>query len=166
MPAAPVALPSTPRFAAPPPLALYVHLPWCLKKCPYCDFNSHERGQGAAVPETRYVDALLADLEFALPSIWGRRIGSIFFGGGTPSLFAADSIDRALAGIRARVPVAPDAEVTLEANPGTFEREKFAGFRSAGVNRLSLGVQSFDPAKLHALGRVHDEREAQKGRCT
>jgi len=158
--AAPVALPSTPRFAAPPPLALYVHIPWCLKKCPYCDFNSHEHADRAALPEARYVDALLADLEFALPSIWGRRVGSIFFGGGTPSLFGADAIDRALAGIRARVPVAPDAEVTLEANPGTFEREKFAGFKAAGVNRLSLGVQSFDPRKLRALGRVHDEREA------
>ena len=153
-----VALPSAPRFAAPPPLALYVHIPWCLKKCPYCDFNSHE-GRGE-LPEARYVDALLVDLEFALPSIWGRRVHSIFFGGGTPSLFSAESIDRALAGIRARIPVAPDAEVTLEANPGTFERDKFAGFKAAGVNRLSLGVQSFDPRHLRALGRVHDEREA------
>ena len=159
--AAPVALPSTPRFDAPPPLALYVHIPWCLKKCPYCDFNSHEHADRAALPEARYVDALLADLEFALPSIWGRRVGSIFFGGGTPSLFGAEAIDRALAGIRARVPVAPDAEVTLEANPGTFEQEKFAGFKAAGVNRLSLGIQSFDPQKLRALGRVHDEREAR-----
>ena len=158
--AAAVALPSAPRFAAPPPLALYVHIPWCLRKCPYCDFNSHEHADRAALPEARYVDALLADLEFALPSIWSRRVGSIFFGGGTPSLFGAAAIDRALAGIRARVPVAPDAEVTLEANPGTFEREKFAGFKAAGVNRLSLGIQSFDPQKLRALGRVHDEREA------
>jgi oxygen-independent coproporphyrinogen-3 oxidase len=159
--AATLAPPSAPRFAAPPPLALYVHIPWCLKKCPYCDFNSHERGRAIeALPEARYVDALLADLEFALPSIWGRRVGSIFFGGGTPSLFGAESIDRALAGIRARVPVAPDAEVTLEANPGTFEQEKFAGFKAAGVNRLSLGIQSFDPRHLRALGRVHDEREA------
>jgi len=156
-------LPSAPRFAALPPLALYVHIPWCLKKCPYCDFNSHERkaGGGAELPVARYVDALFADLEFSLPSIWGRRIGTIFFGGGTPSLFSAEAIDRALAGIRARVPVAPDAEITLEANPGTFEQEKFAAFRDAGINRLSLGVQSFDPRHLKALGRVHDEREAR-----
>jgi oxygen-independent coproporphyrinogen-3 oxidase len=113
------------------------------------------------MPEMRYVEALLADLEFSLPSIWSRRIGSIFFGGGTPSLFSPETIDRALAGIRARVPVAPDAEVTLEANPGTFERSKFAAFREAGINRLSLGVQSFDPRHLRALGRVHDEREAR-----
>ncbi len=152
------ALPSRPRFAALPPLALYVHLPWCVRKCPYCDFNSHEaKGE---VPEDAYVDALLSDLEFALPAVWGRRIGSVFIGGGTPSLFAAASIDRLLSGVRARTPLAPDAEITLEANPGTFEREKFAGFRAAGVNRLSLGIQSFDPAHLRALGRIHDEREA------
>jgi oxygen-independent coproporphyrinogen-3 oxidase len=151
--------PVKPRFAALPPLALYVHIPWCLKKCPYCDFNSHEaRGEA---PESEYVDALLADLEGSLPSIWGRRFASVFIGGGTPSLFSATAIDRLLAGVRARVPVSPDAEVTLEANPGTFEREKFAGFRAAGVNRLSLGVQSFDPAHLRALGRVHDECEAR-----
>jgi oxygen-independent coproporphyrinogen-3 oxidase len=157
--AATLAVPTAPRFAALPPLALYVHIPWCLKKCPYCDFNSHER-RGNELPEARYIDALMADLEFALPSIWGRRVGSIFFGGGTPSLFSASAIDRALAGIRARVSVAPDAEITLEANPGTFEQAKFAGFREAGVNRLSLGIQSFDPGHLKALGRVHDEREA------
>ena len=158
----PLSLPTAPRFAALPPLALYVHIPWCLKKCPYCDFNSHERRGGAAgeLPEARYVEALLADLEFALPSIWGRRVGSIFFGGGTPSLFSAEAIDRALAGIRARVTIAPDAEITLEANPGTFEQAKFAGYRAAGINRLSLGVQSFDARHLKALGRVHDEREA------
>lgn len=156
-----LAMPSTPRFAALPPLALYVHIPWCLKKCPYCDFNSHERrGSTNELPEQRYVDALLADLEFSLPSIWGRRVSTIFFGGGTPSLFSAEAIDRALAGIRARVQVAPDAEVTLEANPGTFEQEKFAAFRAAGINRLSLGIQSFEPRHLKALGRVHDEREA------
>jgi putative oxygen-independent coproporphyrinogen III oxidase len=153
--------PSAPSFAALPPLSLYVHLPWCLKKCPYCDFNSHERRGDDALPEARYVDALIADLEFALPSIWGRRIGTIFFGGGTPSLFSPGAIDRLLAAVRARVTVAPDAEITLEANPGTFEQERFAGFRQAGVNRLSLGVQSFDPRHLKALGRVHDEREAQ-----
>ena len=151
---------SGPRFAALPPLALYVHIPWCLKKCPYCDFNSHEaRGEA---PEAEYVDALLTDLEFALPSIWGRRVVSAFIGGGTPSLFSAGAIDRLLAGIRARVPLAPDAEVTLEANPGTFEREKFAGYRAAGVNRLSLGIQSFDPKHLAALGRVHDADEARR----
>ena len=149
-----------PRFAALPPLALYVHIPWCLKKCPYCDFNSHEI-RGDPEPE-RYVDALLADLESALPAIWGRKVVSVFIGGGTPSVFPAAAIDALVAGIRARVPLLPDAEVTLEANPGTFERERFAGFRAAGVNRLSLGIQSFDDAQLAALGRVHDALEAQR----
>ncbi len=149
-----------PVFTALPPLALYVHVPWCIRKCPYCDFNSHEaRGE---VPEARYVDALLRDLEFSLPSIWGRKVVSIFIGGGTPSLFSADAIDRLLAGVRARIPLLPNAEVTLEANPGTFERQKFAGFFAAGVNRLSLGVQSFDPVQLRALGRVHDGDEARR----
>jgi putative oxygen-independent coproporphyrinogen III oxidase len=152
--------PAGPRFSALPPLALYVHIPWCMRKCPYCDFNSHEaRGD---LPEDAYVDALLADLEHALPSIWGRSVVSVFIGGGTPSLFGAASIDRLLAGIRARVPLRPGAEVTLEANPGTFERQKFAGFFAAGVNRLSLGIQSFDPAQLRALGRVHDADEARR----
>jgi len=151
--------PTRPRFAALPPLSLYVHLPWCVRKCPYCDFNSHEaKGD---VPEDRYVEALLTDLELALPSVWGRRIFSVFIGGGTPSLFHPASIDRLLSGIRARMPVAPDAEITLEANPGTFEREKFAGFRAAGVNRLSLGVQSFNPEHLRVLGRIHDDNEAR-----
>jgi oxygen-independent coproporphyrinogen-3 oxidase len=149
----------TPHFAALPPLALYVHIPWCLKKCPYCDFNSHERR--GEIPESRYVDALLADLESALPSIWGRRVQTVFFGGGTPSLFAPESIDRILAGVRARVPLAADAEITLEANPGTFERARFAGFRQAGINRLSVGVQSFEPRFLQMLGRVHDADEAR-----
>ena len=149
-----------PRFAALPPLALYVHIPWCLRKCPYCDFNSHEaRGE---VPEARYVDALIADLELALPSIWGRKVVSVFIGGGTPSLFSANAIDTLLAAIRARLPLTPDAEVTLEANPGTFERAKFAGFFGAGVNRLSLGIQSFDPKHLAAIGRVHDAEEARR----
>jgi putative oxygen-independent coproporphyrinogen III oxidase len=149
-----------PAFSVLPPLALYVHIPWCLKKCPYCDFNSHEvRGDA---PEAQYVDALLADLESALPSIWGRKVVSIFIGGGTPSLFSAAAIDRLLGGIRARVPLLPDAEVTLEANPGTFERQKFADFYAAGVNRLSLGIQSFDAGQLHALGRVHDADEARR----
>ncbi|MGH8851315.1 MAG: radical SAM family heme chaperone HemW [Casimicrobiaceae bacterium] len=151
--------PRAPHFAALPPLALYIHIPWCLKKCPYCDFNSHERR--GEVPEARYAEILLADLEFALPSIWGRRVHSVFFGGGTPSLFSPESIDRILAGVRARVALSPDAEVTLEANPGTFERDRFAGFRAAGINRLSLGVQSFDPRFLQALGRVHDADEAR-----
>ena len=151
---------SAPRFSALPPLALYVHIPWCMRKCPYCDFNSHEaKGD---VDEDGYVDALMADLESALPSVWGRRVNTIFIGGGTPSLFSAASIDRLLSGVRARLPVTPDGEVTLEANPGTFEREKFAGFFAAGVNRLSLGVQSFDDAKLKALGRVHDAGEARR----
>jgi oxygen-independent coproporphyrinogen-3 oxidase len=149
-----------PHFTALPPLSLYVHVPWCLRKCPYCDFNSHEaRGD---VPEAEYVEALLTDLELALPSIWGRRVSTVFIGGGTPSLFSAPSIDRLLAGVRARVPLSPDAEITLEANPGTFERVKFAGFRDAGVNRLSLGIQSFAPHHLAALGRVHDADEARR----
>ena len=155
-----VAEPGKPKFAALPPLSLYVHIPWCIRKCPYCDFNSHEaRGE---VPEAQYVDALLKDLESALPQVWGRKVVSVFLGGGTPSLFTADSIDRLLGGIRARLPITPGAEITLEANPGTFERQKFAGFFAAGVNRLSLGVQSFDPAQLRALGRVHDADEARR----
>jgi len=158
MSATPLSL-HAPHFAALPPLALYVHIPWCLKKCPYCDFNSHERR--GEIPQARYVDALLADLELALPSIWGRRVHTVFFGGGTPSLFAPEAIDRILAGVRSRVPLAPDAEITLEANPGTFERARFAGFRAAGINRLSVGVQSFEPKFLHALGRVHDADEAR-----
>jgi putative oxygen-independent coproporphyrinogen III oxidase len=148
-----------PRFAALPPLSLYVHIPWCMKKCPYCDFNSHERR--GDVPEAQYVDALIADLEFALPSIWGRRVDTVFFGGGTPSLFSAGAIDRILGAVRARVPLSPDAEITLEANPGTFEQHKFTDFKAAGINRLSLGVQSFDPRFLAALGRVHDDQEAR-----
>ncbi|MEO8566549.1 MAG: radical SAM family heme chaperone HemW, partial [Betaproteobacteria bacterium] len=135
------------------------HIPWCLKKCPYCDFNSHERR--GEIPEARYVDALLADLELALPAIWGRRVHTVFFGGGTPSLFAPEAIDGILAGVRSRVPLVPDAEITLEANPGTFERARFAGFRAAGINRLSVGVQSFEPKFLSALGRVHDADEAR-----
>jgi putative oxygen-independent coproporphyrinogen III oxidase len=149
----------TPRFAALPPLSLYVHIPWCIKKCPYCDFNSHERR--GDVPEARYVDALIADLEYSLPSIWGRRVDTVFFGGGTPSIFSATAIDRILGAVRARVPLSPDAEITLEANPGTFEQQKFADFKAAGINRLSLGVQSFDPRFLAALGRVHDDHEAR-----
>jgi oxygen-independent coproporphyrinogen-3 oxidase len=147
-------------LAALPPLALYVHVPWCVRKCPYCDFNSHELRE--ALPDGAYVDALIADLEHALPSVWGRRVHSIFFGGGTPSLFPAEAIDRLLAAFRARLQLAADAEITLEANPGTFEADKFRDFRAAGVNRLSIGIQSFDPARLKALGRIHDDREAHR----
>ena len=147
-------------FSSLPPLTLYVHVPWCLRKCPYCDFNSHEaKGE---IPERAYVDALIADLEAALPAVWGRRVHAIFFGGGTPSLLSAEALDRLLAAIRARLPLEPDAEVTLEANPGTAEQGKFRGFRDAGVNRLSLGIQSFDDAKLRALGRVHGADEAHR----
>ena len=151
---------SKPRFTALPPLALYVHIPWCIRKCPYCDFNSHAAPE--TLPEEAYVDALIADLETSLPLVWGRKVGSIFIGGGTPSVFSAAAIDRLLAAIRARLPLAPDAEVTLEANPGTFERERFAGYYAAGVNRLSLGIQSFDDRHLEALGRVHDASEARR----
>ena len=150
-----------------PPLSLYVHLPWCLKKCPYCDFNSHEVRHPDGSPSTlsvdterRYLDALCADLESALPLIWGRRVHSVFIGGGTPSLFSPTGIDRLLADIRARLPLEADAEVTLEANPGTFEKDRFKALREAGVNRLSIGVQSFDDAKLKALGRVHNRDQA------
>ena len=149
-----------PRFRALPPLALYVHVPWCIRKCPYCDFNSHAAPD--ALPEDEYVGALIADLESALPGIWGRPVHSVFIGGGTPSLFSAAAIDRLLSAVRARVPLAPDAEITLEANPGTFERARFAGFFAAGVNRISLGVQSFDDRFLRALGRVHDADEARR----
>ena len=148
------------RLAQLPPLALYVHMPWCVRKCPYCDFNSHQaKGE---VPEKAYVGALVADLESALPDIWGRRIHSVFFGGGTPSLFSAAAIETLLSEVRARLPVAPDCEITLEANPGTFEAEKFRGYREAGVNRLSIGIQSFDPEHLTALGRIHDDAEARR----
>ncbi len=150
----------SPRFAALPPLALYIHIPWCLRKCPYCDFNSHEARE--AVPEQGYVAALIADLEQALPLVWGRKIYSVFFGGGTPSLFSAQSIDEILSAVRARLPLASDAEITLEANPGTFEAEKFRAFRAAGVNRLSIGIQSFNPRHLKALGRIHDDLEARR----
>lgn len=140
------------------PLALYVHMPWCVRKCPYCDFNSHEaRGP---LPEMAYVDALLADLEQDLPRVWGRRIESVFIGGGTPSLLSAEALDRLLSGLRARLPLRPDLEISLEANPGTVEQGKFAEFRAAGISRLSIGVQSFDEAALQRLGRIHGRREA------
>jgi oxygen-independent coproporphyrinogen-3 oxidase len=147
-------------LVAPPPLALYVHWPWCVKKCPYCDFNSHE--SRSEVDEAAYLAALIADLEAALPQVWNRPVGSIFIGGGTPSLMRAATVEALLAAIRMRVPLHPGAEVTLEANPGTAEAEKFAAFRAAGVNRLSVGVQSFDDAKLAALGRIHGGAEARR----
>ena len=151
--------PGAVTLAALPPLSLYVHLPWCLKKCPYCDFNSHEKS--SEFQEVRYLDALMADLEAALPQVWGRRVISVFIGGGTPSLFSPDAIARLIADVRARLPLEPGCEITLEANPGTFERERFRAFRSAGVTRLSVGVQSFDDAMLHAIGRVHDAAQAR-----
>lgn len=155
-----------------PPLSLYIHLPWCLRKCPYCDFNSHAVSNPAAEArdngsrlstevEQRYLAALCADLESALPQIWGRRVHTIFIGGGTPSLFSPAAIDRLLADVRARLPLEPQCEITLEANPGTFEKDRFKAFREAGVNRLSIGVQSFDDAKLKALGRVHSGDQAR-----
>ncbi|MDP2256791.1 MAG: radical SAM family heme chaperone HemW [Polaromonas sp.] len=146
------------QLAALPPLSLYVHLPWCLKKCPYCDFNSHE--VSGEMPEQRYIDALVADLEASLPLIWGRPVHSIFIGGGTPSLFSPQAIDRLLGDIRARLRLEADCEITLEANPGTFEKDRFKAFRGAGVTRLSIGVQSFDDSHLKALGRVHDRAQA------
>jgi oxygen-independent coproporphyrinogen-3 oxidase len=151
--------PGTLQLSGLPPLSLYVHLPWCLKKCPYCDFNSHEMRQGE-LPEQRYLDALLADVEASLPLVWGRTVHSVFLGGGTPSLFSPESIDRLLGGIRARLKLAADCEITLEANPGTFERERFRAFRDAGVTRLSVGVQSFNDEHLRRIGRVHDRAQA------
>jgi oxygen-independent coproporphyrinogen-3 oxidase len=150
--------PGTVRLAALPPLALYVHIPWCVRKCPYCDFNSHERA--GALPEGEYIERLMLDIEQSLPSVWGRRVVSVFIGGGTPSLFSPGSIDALLSGARARLALAPDAEVTLEANPGTVEAARFRGFRAAGVNRISIGVQSFDDRMLGALGRIHTSAEA------
>jgi putative oxygen-independent coproporphyrinogen III oxidase len=151
--------PGTLQLGALPPLSVYVHLPWCLRKCPYCDFNSHE--SKGDLPESRYLEALRADLEAALPLVWGRRIHSVFIGGGTPSLFSPEGVDRLLADLRARLPLEPGCEVTLEANPGTFERERFRAFRAAGVTRLSIGVQSFDDEALRRIGRVHDAAQAR-----
>ncbi|SCK08389.1 radical SAM family heme chaperone HemW [Vogesella sp. LIG4] len=161
-----------------PPLSLYIHFPWCVKKCPYCDFNSHEFRAGSipiaaaanvgrsrvgeGFDEMAYVEALLRDFEYSLPSIWGRAISTIFMGGGTPSLFSPEAMDALLAGIRARVRLQPDAEITMEANPGTFELERFRGYRDAGINRLSIGIQSFNPRHLQALGRIHDDAEARR----
>ncbi len=157
---------ASPHFSALPPLSLYIHIPWCMRKCPYCDFNSHEvRGSGSAggdIPERDYVAALIADFEQTLPRVWGRRISSVFFGGGTPSLLSGAAVDEILAAVRARMPLQPDAEITLEANPGTVEAGRFRDYRAAGVNRLSLGIQSFNPRHLKALGRIHDDAQARR----
>ncbi|WP_179402689.1 radical SAM family heme chaperone HemW [Burkholderia guangdongensis] len=148
------------RLSSLPPLALYVHFPWCVRKCPYCDFNSHE-WKGEQFPEADYLDALRADLELALPLVWGRQVHTVFIGGGTPSLLSAAGLDRLLSDVRALLPLDADAEITLEANPGTFEAAKFAQFRASGVNRLSVGIQSFSEAHLKALGRIHDATQAR-----
>lgn len=142
----------------PPPLSLYIHIPWCVRKCPYCDFNSHEARQ--EIPEAAYVDALIADLEQATPLVWGRKIRSVFFGGGTPSIFSAEAIDKILSHVRMLTPLEYGAEVTLEANPGTVDIANFQGYRQAGVNRVSLGIQSFQPQYLQSLGRIHDREQA------
>jgi oxygen-independent coproporphyrinogen-3 oxidase len=143
-----------------PPLALYVHIPWCVKKCPYCDFNSHNRPE--AIPQAEYVAALMADLEQDLPLAWGRTVTSVFFGGGTPSLFSADSIAAILDGASARLSFRPGLEVTLETNPGTAEFDRFDAYRRAGVNRISFGIQSFDDGCLARLGRIHDSAQAER----
>ena len=148
------------NFKALPPLALYLHIPWCVRKCPYCDFNSHEAR--TELPEQQYIAALTRDLELALPLVWGRKVYSVFIGGGTPSLFSAPALKQILDSVRMLLPLALDAEITLEANPGTVEANKFAGFRDAGVNRLSLGIQSFNDTHLKALGRIHDADEAKR----
>ena len=146
------------NLSALPPLSLYVHFPWCVRKCPYCDFNSHEAGN--ELPEQAYLSALRADLEQSLPLIWGRKIVSIFIGGGTPSLMSAAGLDQLMSDIRSLLPLEPSAEITMEANPGTFEAEKFRSFASSGINRLSIGIQSFNDKHLKALGRIHDADEA------
>ena len=146
------------NFTATPPLSLYIHIPWCVRKCPYCDFNSHELRD--TLPEQDYVDALIADLEQDLPGVWGRSVESIFIGGGTPSLFSAAAIERLLSEVRARIPLKPDAEITLEANPGTVDQQHFTGFYAAGINRLSIGVQSFQPDLLEKIGRIHNDTQA------
>jgi oxygen-independent coproporphyrinogen-3 oxidase len=156
-------------FRQPPPLALYVHIPWCVRKCPYCDFNSHTlttpgmtAAASATIPQDDYLAALIADLESSLPLVWGRRVDSIFIGGGTPSLLTGGAVEELLAALRSRLPLLPGAEITLEANPGTIESGSFAAFRAAGVNRLSLGIQSFNRQHLQALGRIHDDHQARQ----
>ncbi len=151
--------------SAPPPLALYIHYPWCVRKCPYCDFNSHAL-RGETTPdndlEARYIDALVADIETALPQVWGRRVHTVFIGGGTPSLMSAAALDRLVTAVRTLLPLDPMAEITLEANPGTFEAARFRDYRAAGVNRLSIGIQSFDDAALTRIGRIHDADQARR----
>lgn len=145
------------EFTILPPLSLYIHIPWCVRKCPYCDFNSHTAD---SIPEQKYINTLLSDLDQTLPEIWGRRLSSIFIGGGTPSLFSAAAINTLVSGIRARIPCIADIEITMEANPGTFEQEKFKLFKDAGINRLSIGIQSFNDLHLKTLGRIHGSDEA------
>jgi oxygen-independent coproporphyrinogen-3 oxidase len=163
-------LATQPKLTALPPLSLYIHFPWCEKKCPYCDFNSHQikdvgsdsdKNKSPGFDEERYIKALIADLETELPRIWGRQVHSIFIGGGTPSLLSANGMNELLSAIRARVNLEPDCEITMEANPGSVEAEKFAGFANAGINRVSLGIQSFQDAQLKALGRIHNGEEAK-----
>ncbi|RLA05578.1 MAG: oxygen-independent coproporphyrinogen III oxidase-like protein [Gammaproteobacteria bacterium] len=146
------------NFTTLPPLSLYIHVPWCVRKCPYCDFNSHKSPD--ALPERDYIDALIKDLELEIPHVWGRTVQSIFIGGGTPSLFSADAYDRLFSSIRALLPLNPQAEITLEANPGTFEQQRFADYHALGINRLSIGIQSFNNDSLSALGRIHDSTQA------
>jgi len=148
------------NFTALPPLSLYIHVPWCVRKCPYCDFNSHKSPD--QIPEDAYIDALIRDLEQEVPLVWGRTVTSIFIGGGTPSLFSAEAYDRLFSAIRALLPLSSQAEITLEANPGTFEQERFADYLALGINRLSIGIQSFDDQALQALGRIHDKGQAIK----
>jgi oxygen-independent coproporphyrinogen-3 oxidase len=164
-------LATQPKLTALPPLSLYIHFPWCEKKCPYCDFNSHQikdvstvsgKNQSPGFDEKRYIKALIADLETELPRVWGRQVHSIFIGGGTPSLLSANGMNELLSAIRARVNLEPDCEITMEANPGSVEAEKFAGFANAGINRVSLGIQSFQDAQLKALGRIHNGEEAKR----
>ncbi|MBL78777.1 MAG: YggW family oxidoreductase [Nitrosomonadaceae bacterium] len=149
----------SPKLKQLPPLGLYIHIPWCMKKCPYCDFNSHQITGNIDLIEHDYVSRLVRDLEISLPQIWDRKINSIFFGGGTPSLFSARSIDSILTTVRTLLPLENKIEITLEANPGTFESNKFYDFSTAGINRLSIGVQSFNPTHLYNLGRIHDDKE-------
>ncbi len=150
------------RGAVPPPLSLYIHVPWCIRKCPYCDFNSHAAPAGEAIPEDAYLDALIRDLESALPAVWGRTVRSVFLGGGTPGLLSGAGVARLLAEIGARIVLEPGCEITLETNPGALEEGRYAAFRDAGVNRLSIGVQSFDDDSLRRLGRVHDGVQAER----
>jgi oxygen-independent coproporphyrinogen-3 oxidase len=152
--------PGSLNLAALPPLSLYIHWPWCVRKCPYCDFNSHE--SKGPIPEQEYLDALRADLEQSLPLIWGRKIHTVFIGGGTPSLMSAAALDRLLSDLRTLLPLEINAEITMEANPGTFEAEKFKAYRASGINRLSIGIQSFNGRHLQTLGRIHDENEARR----